>query len=147
MSFFFLSLDVSAYPSVGDYAYLATDDGYAKEAEVLSYDRSTNLYQVKYTDIINGKIDSVEYRKVSGLEGITSKWVNVVLVHCAEWYMGVLETVQTPFGNFESCKLRDSETGETYNLGLVPFCILKGKLRTSDGYFNEYTIQKYRHGN
>ncbi len=59
----------------------------------------------------------------------------------------MFEIVKTPFGSYDSCKLRDADTGETYNLGLVPFCILKGNLRTSDGYINEYTIQKYRHGN
>lgn len=143
---FSLSPAAFAFPAVGDYAYLASDDGYAKEVEVLSYDPATKLYLAKYTDLINGKVDAVEYRKLSGIEGLTSKWVDLVLVHCAEWYGGVFESVQTPFGNFESCRYRDSETGEVYNLGHVPFCILKGKLRTSDGYFNEYVIQKYRVG-
>ncbi len=142
-----LAPSVFAYPSVGDYAHLITDDGYAKDVEVLSYDPATKLYMARYTDIINGKVDSVEYRKISGLEGITSKWVDIVLVHCAEWYSGVFETIQTPLGNFETCRLRDGDTGETYNLGHVPFCIVKGKLRTSDGYMNEYVIQKYRYGN
>lgn len=144
--YLFITPSSFAYPSVGDYAYLTTDDGYAKEVEVLSYDTATKLYLARYTDIINGKVDSVEYRKISGIEGLTSKWVDIVMVHCAEWYGGVFETVETPVGNFESCRYPDYDTGEVYNIGHVPFCILKGKLRTSDGFMNEYTIQKYRLG-
>lgn len=140
-----LGSTVHAYPAVGDYVLLASDDGYTKEAQVLSYDQTTKLYHARYTEKFLGKVLDIEDRHYGYYDVYNSQWVETLLSQCND-VGGQFENIKLPVGNFETCLFRDWDSGEVINAGRPPFGVVQGDLRTSDGSAREFKLQKYQFG-
>lgn len=146
---FLISLPVFSMPKVGDYAQFATYDGYIKEAEVISFDKDKNQFQVKYTLSYSGMIITEDINTENVDDMINEEKIEFILTRCEMDLNGHREDLHLSMGNFETCKLTDMDTKESFNVGRVPFGVLAMELvmdAEPDATFKKFTLQKYHHG-
>ena len=119
-----------AMPAVGDTStfqgttlYQGNQAAFQTVMTLTQFDASKNSYIKTTTTTANGMQPQVEQKTVAASELITDATINYVLANCAS-QNGVLEAVTVPAGNFNTCRI--SQKGATYNVGAVPFGIVKG---------------------
>lgn len=142
--------NVFAMPAVGDYAQFATYDGYIKEAEIISFDQTTQSFDVHYTTKFQGMLITDDVKTEKADDMITDEKIEYILAACETFFGGQLEQVGLAMGTFDSCKLTDQDTKESFNVGHVPFGVLAMELvmdAEPDATFKKFTLQKYRLGN
>lgn len=143
------SFQVMAMPAVGDYALFASYDGYIRDAEVLSYDKTSNQFQVRYTTKFEDMIITDDIKSENSSDMITEEKIEFLLEHCEAEFQGRREMLELSMGNFETCKLTDIDTKESFNVGRVPFGVLAMELvmdAEPDATFKKFTLQKFRDG-
>lgn len=152
MRFLFLaliSLPTFAMPKVGDYAEFATYDGYSKVAEILSYDKANDQFRVKYTMKYSGMIITEDINVENATDMMNEDKIEFILTRCEIDLGGHREDLHLSMGNFETCKLTDLDTKESFNIGRVPFGVLAMELvmdAEPDNTMKKFTLQKYHNG-
>lgn len=145
---FLISVPAFSMPTVGDYAFFASYDGYTKEAEILTLNNETKQFQVKYTTKFSGAIIDEVTKTENADDMMTEEKVEYILANCG-MFNGHNEDINSTLGNFKTCKVSDMDTHESFNIGLVPFGVLAMEFvmdAEPDATMKKFTLQKYRYG-
>ena len=134
-----LSTLAQAMPTVGDTAQFdgttVTSQGrtvaFHTVIALAQFDAAQNAYLQTSTTTAAGIQPIVRQKWVVATDLLDDATVNAILAQCPS-QGGVSETVAVPAGTFATCRLTDSSDGSIYNIGAVPFGIVK----TSQGQTN-----------
>lgn len=121
-----------AMPAVGDVAAFdgttVTSQGqpiaFHTELTLSQFDASQNAYLQTSTTTAPGIQPIVQQKWVAATDLIDDATVQAILAQCSS-QGGVSEVIAVPAGTFNTCRIVDSSDGSVYNVGAVPFGIVK----------------------
>ena len=141
MKFYFTALALTAFstlaaamPAVGD---TAAFDGTAVTSQgqsiafhtvltLTQFDASQNAYLQTSTTTAPGMQSVSKQAWVLASDLLSDETVQGILAQCSS-QGGVSETVAVPAGTYNTCRITDSSDGSIYNIGAVPFGIVKAQ--------------------
>jgi hypothetical protein len=135
-----VSTTAQALPAVGDTATFTgttVQQGHQIAFQVVTtltqFDAAQNQYMQTTTTSAPGMQPNIEQKWMPATSIVTNEKVAYLLANCAA-QNGVLESVTVSAGAFNTCRITDQQ-GSQYNIGPVPFGIVKGNQPASQTSF------------